>query len=561
MSLDQCNARAPDFDQAFAAGVLQTSEVEHALGRLLRSQFGCGAQAQPDRKLRVLDLGGGVGRCRTSLCNTLGNKVRSLTLVDRSEVALERARQGLAAHQPMVRGAQLSELAEGGFDLVIAAYSISQLAHAEKRALFATVTRLLALGGKFILIDVLQLSSFERELADVAEHESRARGWNTELAVGDGALARAPTVRATVERRATVDEHLAWLRQADMEAACVWRGLDTAIFIARARARRGSHGFRPELAPPQCDSVLETIGNTPLVALRRICRDLDGLVVMKLEGFNPGHSKQDRVAVEMIRAARRSEALRPGQTIVEITSGATGAGLAISCCVLGHPFVAVMSRGHASAHAHAQMMRSCGAQVVLVDQDPASVPGQVCSRDLALVEARAQSLVREHGYFRVDSFKLRANVRAHEQGTAQELLRQSDAPIDGFVDLVGSGGTFTGIARALKAAQPGTVCMAIEPPGPPALDRANITELRHCIRGGGSRARSSFDPADCDGLLTVTNAEAIACAQELARVEGIFGGYSTGANLAGALQLLERLGPGAVVACLAADSGASSHTY
>lgn len=148
-------------------------------------------------------------------------------------------------------------------------------------------------------------------------------------------------------------------------------------------------------------------------------------------------------------------------------------------------------------------------------------------------------------------------MRAHEYGTAQELLRQSRGPIAGFV---GSGGTFTGVARALKAARPSTVCMAIEPATAPYLAGAKVTDARHRIQGGGySRDLPLFDMSYCDGFLTVTvtvtDADAIARARSLARVEGIFAGFSTGANLVGAQQLIERLGPGAVVACLACDSG------
>ncbi|KIG14946.1 Cysteine synthase [Enhygromyxa salina] len=567
LSFDHCESLAPVteqiIDQPSTAMVLQWQEVDAALDQLIRSQLGPKPQPQPTPRLRVLDLGCGTGRSSAILCNILANRVQSLTLVDGSEVALERAKQRLAAHEPQVHHAELDtlqdalqagRLAEGSFDVVISAHAVHHLSHANKRALFSAVSRLLALGGKFIMIDILRLSSFECELAEVAERDIQARARSRVAAISDGPLARAPTINATIDRRATLNEHLAWLRQANMEPACAWRGLDTAIFIARARARRGTHAFRPELAPPQFDSVLETIGNTPLVALRRVCRDLNGLVVMKLEAFNPGNSTTDRVAIEMLRAARRSAALQPGQVVVEVVHGATGAGLALGCCVLGHPFVAVMSRG--GSMERAQMMRSFGAQVVLVDQDVDSTPGQLSSRDRALAEARAHQLVREHGYFRVDQFELRASVRAHEYGTAQELLRQSNTPIDGFVDLVGPGGTFSGVARGLKAAQPSTVCMAIESAPAPGLAGSHITDLRDGA-GDGDRVRDrpQLDRSDCDGLLTVSNEDAIAHARLLARAEGIFAGYATGANLAGAMLLLEQLGPGAVVACLASDSG------
>src|SRR5512147_1831941 len=144
-------------------------------------------------------------------------------------------------------------------------------------------------------------------------------------------------------------------------------------------------------------SVLDAIGETPLVDLSRITRGIEGRILAKLEYLNPGFSKKDRIARQIVEDAEADGSLRPGQTVVELTSGNTGTGLAIVCAVKGYPFVAVMSRGNSPERA--RMMRALGAEVVLVEQLPESVPGQVSGGDLALVERETQRLVRERQAF------------------------------------------------------------------------------------------------------------------------------------------------------------------
>lgn len=144
-------------------------------------------------------------------------------------------------------------------------------------------------------------------------------------------------------------------------------------------------------------SALDAIGETPLVELTRLGRELDGKILAKLEYLNPGFSKKDRIARQIIEDAEADGRLRPGQTVVELTSGNTGTGLAIVCGIKGYPFVAVMSKGNSMERA--RMMRALGAEVVLVDQMPGSVPGQVSGQDLALVEEEAQRIVQARGAF------------------------------------------------------------------------------------------------------------------------------------------------------------------
>jgi cysteine synthase A len=157
--------------------------------------------------------------------------------------------------------------------------------------------------------------------------------------------------------------------------------------------------------PPLVGSILGAIGNTPLVELRQVVarRGLEGRVLAKLEYLNPGSSKKDRVALEIVRRAKADGRLQPGQPVVEVTSGNTGTGLAIVCAALGHPFVAVMSRGNTIERA--RQMAALGAEVVLVDQGPGGVSGQVSGTDMLPVEEAARRLVEELGAFRAYQFE------------------------------------------------------------------------------------------------------------------------------------------------------------
>lgn len=304
-------------------------------------------------------------------------------------------------------------------------------------------------------------------------------------------------------------------------------------------------------------SVLEAIGGTPLVELRRIAalRGLQGRLLAKLDYLNPGFSMKDRIALAIIRQARLCGALRPGQTVVELTSGNTGTGLAIVCRALGHPFVAVMSRGNTEERA--RMMRALGAEVVLVDQAPGSPPQGVSGEDLALVEQKAQELTAQRGAFRADQFRLPANVLAHQDHTGPEIWRQCGGQLDAFVAFVGTGGTFTGIARYLRSKKPAIRCYVVEPASAPSLAGKPVTNPSHRIQGGGYSMRELplLDRSLVTDYLTVTDEEAAAAARLLAREEGIFAGISTGANLAAAMSLLAGPERHASIALMVCDSG------
>lgn len=303
------------------------------------------------------------------------------------------------------------------------------------------------------------------------------------------------------------------------------------------------------------DSVLGAIGNTPVVELSRLTKGLPGRLVVKLDYLQPGFSKKDRVALRMIEDAEASGELRPGQPVVELTSGNAGTGFSIVCAVKGYHFVAVMSRGNSEERA--RMMRALGAEVVLVDQLPESTPGKVSGADLDLVEAEAQRIVRERGAFRPDQFRLRSNYRAHRDTTGPELVAQTGGAIDAFCDMAGSGGTVGGTSAALKQAIPGIKCYVVEPIGAAVLAGKPIVNADHRIQGAGySRAELANIPSEVvDGFLTIDDEAATETTRRLAREEGIFAGFSSGANVSAALELLRGEFQGGTVATIINDSG------
>mmetsp|Transcript_311 Transcript_311/g.619 ORF Transcript_311/g.619 Transcript_311/m.619 type:complete len:377 (-) Transcript_311:870-2000(-) len=338
-------------------------------------------------------------------------------------------------------------------------------------------------------------------------------------------------------------------------------------------------------------SIVDTIGNTPLVELSRFFdqsisannRDqFSGRILAKLEYFNPGGSKKDRIAKCIIDSALSQGKLRPGDHVVELTSGNTGTGLAIVCASRGLHFHAVMSRGNSPERAI--MMRALGANVELVDQEPGSTPGKVSGRDLDLVENRCQEMVEEMGAFRVDQFHDWGSADAHYFGTGREIFEQCHGRLDAFVDFVGTSGTFAGCAKYFKEQSDGRIkCFVVEPIGAEVLAKdvkyqnangtniisfgsnhshASLSGCSHVIQGGGyskplSQLKLLRENSECiDGYIQVSDAEAIATTRLLAKTEGIFGGFSGGANVAAAMKLLQREEfHGCSVCALICDSG------
>jgi len=303
-------------------------------------------------------------------------------------------------------------------------------------------------------------------------------------------------------------------------------------------------------------SIDHAVGRTKLVRLSRIAEHygVRGNIYAKLEYLNPGFSKKGRVAAAMIDEAEAAGLLTKGQAVIELTSGNTGTGLAIICAVRGYHFVACMSAGNSTERA--RMMRALGADVVIVPQAPGSPVGQVSGEDLALVEVQAQRLTEELGAFRADQFNLPANIHAHADGTAREIIEQTGGDIDAFVDFTGSGGTFAGCARAFKEYDPRIKCYLVEPETAAYYLGTEMTNKNHVIQGGGYSMELPFiDRSTIDGIVTVTNDEATTFARDLARLEGAFCGFSSGANVCAAVKLLRTELDGQSVALCLNDSG------
>ncbi|HZH15550.1 MAG TPA: pyridoxal-phosphate dependent enzyme [Archangium sp.] len=554
------DALANVYEEVFSSTLLHHEDLTRAMDEAVDL-----AVPARDTPLRVLDLGCGTGWATRRVRERRPGGIRA-TLVDLSPGMLEQARSHLRPEEieqshaaPLQSDALWSQLARERFDVVLASFSVHHLLSPEKERLFGRISQVLAEEGVFLLLDAIVPSAFGKTLARRAEARMEGPRFRAAVALGDGALATVPPEeRSHHDHPERVSDLLGALERAGLEGACVWQVHETALFVARrlAEAAAVEVAVRPVSAAARLrtmPSVLGAVGWTPMVALDRLCERLPGRVLLKLEYLQPGHSKKDRPALAMVRAARASGQLAPGQHVIELTSGNTGTGLAIACAVLGHPFIAVMSEGNSPERA--AMMRALGAEVVLVPQAGGANAGRVSGADLELVEQRTQELVAERGAFRANQFTLEANVLSHEYGTGREILEQTGGELTAFVDFIGSGGTFTGVARSLKAARPSIACYGVEPEGAAFLAGQSVTQPSHRIQGGGySRALPLFDASLCDGYVQIGDKEAIHTARELARREGIFGGFSTGANVAAALRLL-RQQPGGVVVCLACDSG------
>ncbi len=362
------------------------------------------------------------------------------------------------------------------------------------------------------------------------------------------------TRAASVKYRSAFSKWLAisrWVRGRSCFPWPVGRSYSTSGAVADLRYDSRREAPAMTVLP----SVAEAIGSTPLVDLARVTRGRPGRVLAKLELLSPGLSKKDRMARQIVEDAEAAGELAPGQTVVELTSGNAGAGLAIVCAVKDHPFVAVMSKGNSEERA--RMMRALGAEVVLVDQAPGATPGKVTGADLERVEEVVHRVVAERDAFRADQFRHPGNFRAHYLNTGPEILRQSGGAIDAFCDFVGSGGTFAGCAAAFKEQDPGIRCYVVEPAGAAVLAGRGVRDPHHRIQGGGYALAelAHLRPEHVDGYLEVSDREAVEMARRLAAEEGIFAGFSSGANLAAAFQLLAGPCRGQTVVIAVCDSG------
>jgi cysteine synthase A len=293
---------------------------------------------------------------------------------------------------------------------------------------------------------------------------------------------------------------------------------------------------------------LSAIGNTPVVRLARMAGDSCADVWVKMEAANPTGSYKDRMALAMIEAAEADGRLRPGQLVVEYTGGSTGSSLAFVCAVKGYPLRIVSS--DAFAEEKIRTMRAFGAEVELIPSPDGITPDLIPS-----MMRRAAEIAAQTGAFATDQFNNTDMVDGYRR-LGGELLEQlpGPPPISAMCSYVGTAGCFLGVSRALAAALPGLHRAVAEPAESAVL--SGRPPGTHHIEGGGTGQRPpQLRAADYDEVIAIPEAEAFALARQAAREEGIFSGPSTGANLAAALQIARRLGPGHRVVTLEVDSG------
>jgi cysteine synthase len=309
------------------------------------------------------------------------------------------------------------------------------------------------------------------------------------------------------------------------------------------------------------DSILGTVGNTPHVKINRLAPDHVNLYV-KIEAFNPLGSVKDRLALGVIEAAEKSGELKPGQTVIEATSGNTGIGLAMVCAAKGYPFVCTMAETFSVERR--KLMRFLGAKVIIT---PAA------GRGLGMV-AKAQELAKKNGWFLTRQFENEANPDMHSRTTAREIIGDFKDKLDYWVTGFGTGGTLKGVARVFQKEMPDTKIVVCEPGEAPMLTSGQPQERNQ--DGTPAKPHPAFKPHPMQGwspdfipkltgdavdmkvidrLITIPNADAIKMSQELAKKEGIFVGITAGGTFAGALQVAKDAPKGSTILCMLPDTG------
>jgi O-acetylserine dependent cystathionine beta-synthase len=297
--------------------------------------------------------------------------------------------------------------------------------------------------------------------------------------------------------------------------------------------------MRPNARP--VDSVLELIGNTPMVRLRRISGGDAADIFAKLEFFNPGFSVKDRIGIGMIERAEREGLLQPGGTIIEPTAGNTGVGLALAGVQKGYRVILCVPENFSSEKR--EVMQALGGEVVLT-------PGDGGIRK-AIEKAEELAATIPSSYI-PQQFRNPFNSESHYETTGPEIWEQMEGRIDAFVAGAGSGGTFTGVARYLREKIPGLFCAIVEPQGS-VLGGGPAGP--HDVEGiGASFIPPVLDMELSDEVITIQDDPAYTMVARLSTQEGILGGSSSGANVAAALQVAQRLGPGKRVVTIIPDA-------
>lgn len=293
-------------------------------------------------------------------------------------------------------------------------------------------------------------------------------------------------------------------------------------------------------------SVTELIGDTPLVRLNKVVPEGSAEIYVKLEYQNPGASVKDRIAISMVETAEKEGKLKPGDTIIEPTSGNTGIGLALVASAKGYKAILVMPETMSLERRN--LLRAYGAELVLTP-GPEGMKGAI---------AKADQLAAENpSYFLPQQFKNQANVKIHRETTGPEIveaIKSHDGKLDAFISGIGTGGTITGAGEVLKENFPGIKIVAVEPSASPVLSGGKPGP--HKIQGiGAGFVPDILNTEIYDQIITVDNEDAFATSRQVAKVEGILGGISSGAAIFAALQVAKELGEGKRVLAVLPSNG------
>lgn len=292
----------------------------------------------------------------------------------------------------------------------------------------------------------------------------------------------------------------------------------------------------------KAESVLELIGKTPILRLSKIPSDDMSSVYLKLESYNPGGSIKDRAALSMLDKAEKDGLITKGSVIIEPTSGNTGIGLAIICAAKGYRLLITMPE--TMSIERRKLLQIYGAELILT-------PGELGMKGAI---DKAKELATQNNYYMPMQFENPANPEAHLKTTVKELIEQMEGKIDAFVATVGSGGTLTGVAKGLKQYNSSIKIVAVEPDASPVISGGKPGS--HKIQGiGAGFIPSILDMNLIDEIIRVKDYEAFHIARNLAKLEGILCGISSGAAVCGALQIAKQLGPQKTVVAIAPDTG------
>ena len=297
------------------------------------------------------------------------------------------------------------------------------------------------------------------------------------------------------------------------------------------------------------ETVLATIGNTPIVCVRQLAPENGAELFVKLEYMNPTGSMKDRMALSMIEGAERDGLIEAGMTVVEYTGGSTGPALALVCRARGYRARIVISECFSKERL--QLMRALGAELDVIEAVEGL--GRVTAQDIHNMVERAGELAREPGTYATDQFNNPYVIPGHRDMLGREIWEQTEGRITGFCHGIGTASSLMGVSEALKARNPDVHIVALEPAGSAAITGGPRGSF--AMQGWTGIVPPHWDPGRVDEIWTIEDDDALEMTVRLAREEGIFAGISAGANLVGARRLAEMLGPDAVVVTLAVDSG------